>query len=161
MNCRRGHTVASQHSPALAPSSHREAHEDAFLEPPLAKSPWVMMMSTQRVSHAHHHQCGPWHSFCTAPAMDGTVEVVGSPGLLSIDCKEKRWWPLTAWDGDLTSIKLSFIFSVPVHYDLKKNPQLLLSLRLKNPFLEAGALLQHRHLTVGHHQEASAWVLSE
>lgn len=65
----------------------------------------------------------------------------GSPGLLAIYCKEKRWCPLSACFGGLIRIKLSFIFSAPVHHDLKK--RLLPSPRLRDPLLEAGSLHQH------------------
>ena len=65
----------------------------------------------------------------------------GSPGLLGIYCKEKRWCPLSVCCGGLAGIKLSFIFSAPVHHDLKK--RLLPSPRLRDPLLEVGALCHH------------------
>lgn len=70
--------------------------------------------------------------------MDGPVDVVDLQGFLVFIAK--RWCPLSACYGALVGIKLSFIFSAPVHHDLKK--RLLPSPRLRDPFLEAGALHQ-------------------
>lgn len=73
-----------------------------------------------------------------ATSMDGPVDVVDLQGFLVFIAK--RWCPLSACCGGLVGIKLSFIFSAPVHHDLKK--RLLPSPRLRDPLLEAGALHQ-------------------